>query len=115
MRKIEVVLADDMDGTTSNVETIEFGIENEKYSLDLNKKHRSELRKALKRFIDAAEQSQNNTPARAVATPEDRKAESQRIRAWAKTHNVSVPSRGRLPRAIVEQYETYEQNRTHVG
>lgn len=114
MRKIEVILADDLDGTTTNVETIEFSLGTEKWSLDLNKKHRAELRRALSRYVEAAQRSAE-APPEAVGDPEARKEQNARIRQWAIEHNLAVPQRGRLPKAIFDKYEEYERNRTHVG
>lgn len=114
MRKIEVVLADDLDGTVG-AETVEFSLQGEKFTLDLSKKHRSELQRSMKRFIDAARRTQNGAPAHAAATPEERKVENARIRDWAIEHGKAVPKRGRLPKAILDEYAAYEANHTNVG
>lgn len=115
MRKIEVVLADDLDGSTNDVETVEIQVNGEKHTVDLNKRHRADLKKALARYINAAQQNENNVPIRAAADPEDRKTYNAEVRAWARKHNVEVPERGRVPRSVIEQYENYERNHTHVG
>lgn len=111
MRRMEAVIVDDLDGT-SPATTTEIVLDGEKYIVDLSKKHKSDLRKALKRYLDAAEQAKKPSAARMPVNPDERKAQVAEIRQWATKHNIAVPSRGRLPRNIVEQYEEWAKNHT---
>src|SRR3954467_5680074 len=108
--RYEIVLADDLDNTTGDVERVEFSLGADRYSLDLNKRHRADLRRAMGRYIDAAKRAERgNSPARATAAPRaasgatsgsrtpTRKNENAEIRQWARDHRVEVPKRGRIP------------------
>lgn len=123
-QRYEMVLADDLDNSTGGVTRVEFSIEGEKYALDLNRRHRADLRRSLGRFIDAAKRAEKGkSPARQAPTPSgggvaqtaERRNENAVIREWARVRHIPVPPRGRIPRSIREQYENYQQNVTVVG
>lgn len=114
MRRMEAVIVDDLDGK-SPAETVELVINGEKYSVDLSKKHRADLNRVLKRYLDAATQTAKPAAVRLPANPDERKTKVQEIREWANKRGLTVPSRGRLPKSIVDQYEQYNSNLTVVG
>lgn len=114
MRKMQTIVVDDLDGVTPG-ETVELVINGEKFSIDLSKKHRADLRKALKRYTEAATHAQKPTATKLSPNPEIRKNELAAIRQWAKAHNIAIPSRGRIPGSVMESYNQYVSHRTAVG
>lgn len=105
-QKVQVFLVDDLDGGEAE-ETVTFGVDGSVYEIDLSASNASRLREALAPFVEAARKapakparsgrrSQRNAPSR------ERSAE---IRAWAKAAGKPVNERGRIPAAIVAEYE----------
>lgn len=105
-QKVQVFLVDDLDGGEAE-ETVTFGLDGSMYEIDLSAGNAAKLREALGPFVEAArkapakpgrgaKKSNRNTPSR------ERSAE---IRAWAKAAGKPVNERGRIPAAIVAEYE----------
>lgn len=123
MQQYRVVRIDDLDQSERDVEETVFKLGAEEYRLDLGPKSRRKLEKALEPFIDAARASSTVRAIRASTKPaaasQPRPAGapsmSQQIREWAKAHDIDVPDRGRISKSIIEKYDEYEQNRSHVG
>lgn len=97
----KVVLVDDLDGSAAD-ETVTFAVDGSVYEIDLSKKHAKELRAAVARYVEAAR------PVRpASAPPKNRKpanSSPRAIREWAKAQGLAVPAKGRIPRAVEDQY-----------
>ena len=95
------ILSDDLDGKEGkDIATVTFGLGGSTYEIDLSKKNRVALEKALAPYIDVARKA-SSTPRRSnkksssPATAEDR--------AWLRTNGFpNVKDRGRLPRAAIE-------------
>src|SRR5699024_11692883 len=103
--KVKVYLIDDLDGDDDE-ETITFGIEGWMYEIVLSADKATKLRDALGPFVQAARKAPTK-PARSRrgsrnAPSRERSAE---IRAWAKAAGKPVNERGRIPAAIVAEYE----------
>ena len=119
-REVIEKLIDDLDGTDA-VETVTFAIDNSSYEIDLNKKNAAALRRALEPYVGAARRAtggsrRRSTPAQpARAKKQARTTKSARaaqrdfdivqLREWAGANGVDVPSRGRIPQSVVEQYK----------
>jgi Lsr2 len=109
-RKVEVQLIDDIDGGKAD-ETVKFGLDGTAYEIDLNKKNAKELRSTLERFAQAARRLgrvQNSSgPGRGRGRGPARsdREQNQAIREWAQRKGLDVSARGRISRAIIEQYE----------
>ena len=95
------VLEDDLDGGPA-VDTIRFGLDGVAYEIDLSTAHADELRATLDRWRRHARRAGTAHPAvpRQVSTPVDPRA----VRAWATSRALDLPSRGRIPDAVVEQF-----------
>ena len=81
--------------------TIEFTVNDTAYVMDTDKDGAATFDKAMKPYTDAA---------RAVKAPRrPRKSggaeRTRKIRAWALSQGIEVADRGRVPAAIIEQYE----------
>ena len=114
-REVTERLIDDLDGGAA-VETVTFALDGANYELDLSKKNAGAFRKALDRYIQAARRSTTSSrSARPVptgrrqtaATTNSRKRgyDIVQLREWAGANKVAVPSRGRIPQAVVDQYK----------
>jgi hypothetical protein len=105
-------LIDDLDGSAA-AETVSFALDGTTYKIDLSKKNAAAFRKALGRYVSAARReggarSTRRRPATKVtgngAKPK-RDFDLAKLREWAGSNGVAVPSRGRIPQAVVEQYK----------
>ncbi len=100
-------VSDDIDGTP-DAETVTFGFQGVAYSIDLSQKSLDKLTKALAPFIENATRPRGAArptagKGRATAKPA-RPYEISDLREWAGKNKISVPQRGRIPAAVVEQY-----------
>jgi hypothetical protein len=102
-------LIDDLDGT-DGAETVAFALDGVSYEIDLSEKNAAALRKAVDRYVRAARKTSGakrgsrRTPARS-APPAGRNYDLVQLREWAGKNKIAIPSRGRIPAAIVEQYQ----------
>jgi Lsr2 len=122
-REVIEKLIDDLDGGEAS-ETITFGLDGATYDIDLSKKNATAFRKSLERYVKAARRStaspRSTRAARSTRATRStaRKSASAtngataardfdilQLREWAGANNVAVPSRGRIPNAVVEQYK----------
>ena len=95
------ILSDDLDGKEGrDISTVAFGFDGSTYEIDLSKKNRAALEKALSPYIDAARKT-TLAPRRSTkkssprATPEDRE--------WLRSNGFpNVKDRGRLPGDAIE-------------
>jgi uncharacterized membrane protein len=106
--EVLVHLVDDIDGTKAS-ETIRFSYDGGTYEIDLSAKNARALRKALDSWAEHARKvtavrrgrgGRRAAPRSAARNGWDPKA----VRQWAATNGISVPSRGRIPTAVAEQY-----------
>jgi hypothetical protein len=104
---------------SEGVETVKFGLDGYDYEIDLCAEHGEQVREQLQELISVARRAggrggRRSSPSR--SRPERRKATSdspalsdrerlQDIREWARSQGHDVKSRGRIPQAIVDDYE----------
>ena len=103
-----VVTTDDLDGSP-NAETVTFSFDGRSFEIDLSKKSRAALEKALKPYIDAA-RSTGSRSARSAASSRGRGRRSgsvdlAAVRAWAADNGIAVSDRGRISASVLEQYQ----------
>jgi Lsr2 len=115
-QRVQVLLVCDVhdDDTTPGTETISFSLDGTSYEIDVCDEHAEELRDAVAPYVGAGRRiggarSRRSAaaPSRVVARPaagSDRQRAGD-IRAWAKAAGLNVNERGRIPAAIVTQYE----------
>lgn len=102
-RKITTTVIDDIDGST-DAQSVTFGLQGTAYSIDLGAKNLEKLTKALAPFIATATRHRSTTsttPSRAV----ERGYDLVQLREWAGRSKIALPKRGRIPAAIVTQYQ----------
>jgi hypothetical protein len=100
------MLSDDIEGGTA-AETVAFGLDGKSYEIDLNPGNAKKLRKALAPYMAAGRKQSNagkngksRTTYRHTALAPDPAA----VRAWAHSHRMAVPARGRIPKRIYEAF-----------
>ena len=110
-RQVIEKLIDDMDGGEA-AETVSFALDGTAYDIDLSRKNAAALRKTFERYVKAARRSKAaaGSPRRSNAQPTRGKKPARdydiaQLREWAGSNEVSIPSRGRIPQAVVDQYK----------
>lgn len=110
-RRAVIVLEDDLTGQVlepGRGETISFGIDGQSCEIDLSGDNATELRRALRRYTDAARKTGSAAGGggprggrRSGAARRDTAA----VRAWARTNGYQVSERGRIPTAVLDAYD----------
>jgi hypothetical protein len=107
-REVVERLVDDLDGGEA-AETVTFALDGTSYELDLSKKNAAAFRKSFDRYIKAGRRSATGASRRRKASPSrngsTRDFDITSLREWAGANDVPVPSRGRIPQAVVDQYK----------
>jgi hypothetical protein len=112
MAKVTVeMLVDDLDGS-EGAETVRLGWNGDWREIDLSKKNRASLSRALGRYWTAARPVAGDRPStrrrRPRSTTSSRSTKAKRdpkvIRAWATDNGIPVPARGRIPGEVERQY-----------
>ena len=89
-RSVSVIMTDDLDGS-ENAETVSFGFRGVSYEVDLGKKNKAKLEKALAAFIEAGRKAppggRRRTASRAAGPSADRTA----VRAWWRQASLGCP------------------------
>ena len=95
------VLEDDIDGGPGD-ETVSFGLDGQDWEIDLSRVNADQLRATLRPWLQVARPA-GRTPRAAsfkVETPADPRA----VRAWATARGLDVPSTGRIPQDVIDQF-----------
>ncbi|KIF68798.1 hypothetical protein HY68_09485 [Streptomyces sp. AcH 505] len=101
-----VTLSDDIDGGEA-AETVTFGLDGKTYEIDLNPANAKKLRKALAPYQAAARKQTNaarNGKARTTYHHTSLEPAPAAVRAWAQSHKMEVPARGRIPKRVYEAF-----------
>ncbi|APC43290.1 hypothetical protein Joe_50 [Streptomyces phage Joe] len=96
-----VELVDDIDGT-GTARTVTFAVDGTTYEIELNKKNEAKLIKAMAPWVGAARKVSKPRPTRRRSAA---KVDNQAVRQWAAENGVEVSATGRVPKAVIEQYE----------
>ncbi|MFJ9622678.1 Lsr2 family protein [Streptomyces sp. NPDC101181] len=106
-QRVVVTLSDDIDGGQA-AETVTFALDGKTYEIDLNPANAKKLRKALAPYMAAGRKQtkaakHGRTPAafQHTALAPDPAA----VRAWARSHRMEVPARGRIPKKVYEAFQ----------
>jgi Lsr2 len=99
------IISDDLDGSPG-ASPVTFGLEHREYTIDLGSANLGRLRDALAPFIAAAQAQASGARGRTTTRGStEREYNLVELREWAAKKKLKVPARGRVPRAIVEQYK----------
>lgn len=107
MQRTVVTLIDDLDGSEA-VETIRFMLDGVEYEIDLSGLNAQDLRDSLDPFVKASRKvGRSRIPAatRTRAGHTGRNPKTAEVREWARSKGIEVNERGRIPAAVMEQYE----------
>lgn len=103
-KNVVTTITDDLDGS-ADARTVTFGFEGVAYAIDLGPKNFDRLSKALAPYIERANrvdrQRMNNMRRNAKASAT---VDNAAVRKWAAANGIAISSRGRIPRAVVDQY-----------
>lgn len=107
-QKVHVELTDDLDGSAAS-ETVTFALDGKTYEIDLSTPNATEMRELLADYVNAGRRpTGGTTPKRSITAAEKQNAYA--IRAWAAANGHKVAERGRIPRSVVEAYESASSN-----
>jgi hypothetical protein len=99
-----VITTDDLDGSTRDVSTYRFGWLGRDYEIDLSAKNYKAFEAALAPYVGAGRIQPRSGSKTSPATA-GRDYDLNELRAWAAANDIEIPSRGRIPGAIVEQFK----------
>ncbi|CAM5490534.1 histone-like nucleoid-structuring protein Lsr2 [Streptomyces sp. URMC 127] len=103
-QRVVVTLSDDIDGGEA-AETVTFGLDGKSYEIDLNTANAKKLRAVLTPYLEAGrKQSRSGKAYRRTSVAPDPAA----VRAWARSHGMDVPPRGRIPKRVYEAFNSAE-------
>jgi hypothetical protein len=105
-QRVVVTLSDDIDGGDA-AETVAFGLDGKSYEIDLNPANAKKLRKALAPYVAAGRKQTNaakNGKIRSSYRHTSLEPDPAAVRAWAQSHKVDVPDRGRIPKRVYEAF-----------
>ncbi|MGE5291537.1 MAG: histone-like nucleoid-structuring protein Lsr2 [Micromonosporaceae bacterium] len=106
-QKVKVTVVCDLphDGEVEGEETLQFSFDGTAYEIDVCAKHAKELRDKVSPFADHARKASGAGRRRRSRTGPGRERSAE-IRSWAKQRGYKVNERGRIPAAIIAEYES---------
>jgi hypothetical protein len=112
-QKVDVRFVDDLDGSEASG-TVSFALDGRAYEIDLSDDNAARLRDALATFVAAARRTggrrsrgQRSSTSEAPSAPARPSREATAaIRTWARENGHEVSERGRIPKAVVEAYQS---------
>ncbi|MFF2653018.1 Lsr2 family protein [Streptomyces sp. NPDC058045] len=105
-QQVVVTLYDDIDGGEA-AETVAFGLDGMSYEIDLNLTNAKKLRKALAPYVHAGRKRAAGAGGKARPAPTTHTTlapDPAAVRAWARSHRMDLPPRGRIPKAVYEAF-----------
>ena len=108
MRTI-VQFTDDLDGSTQDVKTVQFGFEGFSYEIDLGPQNFDRLAQAVAPYVAAARRAGGRRRQGSGSKITRVTSDNATIRAWAKAQGIEVPTRGRISATVHEQFEAANQ------
>lgn len=96
------ILEDDLDGSDAD-ETVMFALDGTAYEIDLTDKHASDLRSALRPYIEAGRKVSSRMKGR--STRAGKSPSTAQVRAWAEDQGLPVNARGMIRADILEKYQ----------
>jgi hypothetical protein len=97
------ILEDDLDGSDAD-ETVMFALDGTAYEIDLTDKHASDLRSALRPYVEAGRKV-SSSRIKGRSTRSGKVPSSAQVRAWADGLGLPVNARGKIRADILEKYQ----------
>jgi hypothetical protein len=85
-------------------ETVRFSLDGVRYELDVTSRGAQRLRSAFAPYVKAGRRAPGGRPARATRRTKTA-ADPAAVRAWASSNGITVNKRGRVPAAVIAQFE----------
>ena len=98
MKKVEVVLVDDIDGTATAQETVKFTYRGKTYEIDLSEANLAKFDKFMEQYTAKARSYGGSSRSKKEQASRDD------IRSWAKEQGLKVGARGRIPASVLREY-----------
>lgn len=102
-RKVQVVMIDDLDGSSQAEKTVSFALDGVSYEIDLSTTNAERLRTTLAPWIPYARKSGRKNP-RSRTLPQ-RSTRPTDIRKWARQNGYTVSERGKIPGKVLTAYQ----------
>lgn len=83
--------------------TVHFAFDDQAWEIDLTAENREKFFKKLGPYIQAGRRLRGRKRAR--SRPMESRNRARDIRRWAADHHIEVSERGRIPAAVIEQYQ----------
>jgi hypothetical protein len=95
------------DGEVEGTETVSFAFDGTSYEIDVCSNHAKDLREKFGQYVEHARRVTGGGGGRRrrASRGGPGRQQSAEIRAWAKQHGRQVSERGRIPAAIIAEYE----------
>jgi hypothetical protein len=103
-QKVQVILVDDIDGGSAT-ETVSFALDGVSYEIDLSAKNAGKLRDTFAAYVGSARKVGGRSGARRGSRRSGGDSRTADIRAWARSKNLKINERGRIPADIVAKYD----------
>jgi Lsr2 len=101
-----IEITDDLDGSTKDVKTVQFGFEGISYEIDLGPQNFDKLAQAIAPFVAVAHKLGGRRRRGSGSGVTGMTSDNATIRAWAVAQGIDVPTRGRISAAVREQFDT---------
>jgi hypothetical protein len=109
-QKTTVQLVDDITGEViegGKGRTITFAVDGVEYEIDLAEKQADEFAQALDTYVTHARKVGGRRAAAAPtrgSTKASRDYDPKAVRAWARSNDVELPARGRIPADVIQRF-----------
>lgn len=106
-RTVVTHITDDIDGS-KDAEEVRFSLNGAEYTIDLGKKNRAALEKALQPYVEAGTKVTSrraNSSRRSGSPTTISRRDLSDVREWAKSQGIKVSDRGRIPATVLNQYD----------
>ncbi|HYN30781.1 MAG TPA: Lsr2 family protein [Dermatophilaceae bacterium] len=110
-QRVQVLLVDDIDGTSDADETVTFALDGVTYEIDLSEDNAARLREDIAQWIGYARRSgggrrsSRGSSRSASGGGGTKRKDLSSIREWARDHGHQVSDRGRISAAVQEAYD----------
>ena len=104
--KVLTRLVDDTDGSEA-AETVQFGLDGEKFEIDLSVDNAAKLRDALAPYIERGRKAAKDEGKRRGKQRGFRAQviDSHAVRVWAEANGIKVGTKGRIPANVISRYQ----------
>lgn len=104
-QRTKVILIDDIDGGEA-AETVSFALDGVNYEMELSEENAERLRNDMSEWIKNARRVSGRLSRGRRGSVTRVSSNSSTIREWARANGYTVNERGRLPKEIIEAFET---------